>query len=653
MYFCFWEDSMKKDRKFSLLFAISVVFIFLLCSCTEISDSQTSQARVFTQSGSEDYVSAYQVESSAAENQSVNLEKNWYKSSSFYYIWINDFYDSNGDGYGDLVGITQKLDYIQNVVGCDAILISPFFSCDSEPSDEYFTYDTTDFYSINSKFGTEYDLEQLITQAHKKGMKIIFDFAPNSTSKSHPWFVASTVGNRSVLSNLVANANENISNAEAKKDWYVWSDENLYWDNGRSKDNWYSYDKKYYYSAFSKDLPDLNFYNIEVRAEVKNIVRYWLNKGFDGLRIDSVRYLIEESNVYVDSEKTHEYISEIRAVLDEYESQKFLVADTKIKDDRNALELYFGTQQIPEFNMLFDYDAMLTSVKSVLSGKDFTTNTLTIKAPFVSASFANYLGATDDYFNRIGYIFKDNEDKINQTVALNLLRTSVPFVYFGNELALDEGAFDWSLLENENGLENSTLMLTRKILLLRNLYPVLRDGTVSKLSALDNNKSVLAYTIKDDNAQFICLFNFSEEEISEVSFYQNKLFSVDDLFCSVLSSNDNEVIQLKDDAIIFKNLLPNSYKLYAVNNHDFENSKNIALFMEEQMHANYDEPVDIDADVVDADTVEIFDTVDTDILEPNGTDDESSDVASDSASGNSDMEKASGADIVATNGVYE
>ena len=216
----------------SVLFVAALFFAFY--SCSQITDSQLPEARLFTEIGSEDYVSAYQVEASAAENQMEKLNKNWYKDSSFYYIFINNFNDSNNDGYGDFEGITQKLDYIQNTVGCDSILISPFLSCDSLPSDEYFTFDTTDFYSVNYMFGTQYDLENLIEQAHKRGMKVIFDFAPNGTSKNHPWFIASSVANRSILSNLVADSTENLKNAEAKKYFATIDEKYQDYDNGMS-----------------------------------------------------------------------------------------------------------------------------------------------------------------------------------------------------------------------------------------------------------------------------------------------------------------------------------------------------------------------------------------------------------------------------------
>ena len=586
-FFIFWGTKVVKVKDFAkkisvfLLFLASFTFSFF-SSCSNLSDSQVSQERLFTQTGDEEYVSAYQVEASASENQSKNLSKDWYKHSSFYYIWINDFYDSNDDGYGDFAGITQKLDYIKETVGCDAILISPFFDCESEPSDNYFSYDTIDFYSVNSKFGTEYDLENLIQTAHQKGMKIIFDFAPNATSKNHPWFVASMMGNRSVLSNLVASSSENLENAQAKKAWYLWSDDELSWDNGISKNTWYNYDKSYYYSAFSKDLPDLNFYNVEVRLEIKNVIRYWLNKGFDGLRIDSVRYLIEENNSYVDTEKTHEFISEIRTMIDEYSSKKFLVADTKIKNNRNLLELYFGTHQIPEFNMLFDYDAILTVIKSVLSGRDFTAGTLTVKEPFVSASFANYLGATDDYFNRIGYIFKDDVVKTNQTIALNVLRTSVPFVYFGNELALDKGEFDWKKVEKQENSSNSTLLLTQNLLKLRKSCSAFVEGIVSKLSSTDGENKVLAYVISNSKNSFVCVFNFSEEKVDEISFYQNKMFNENDSFYSLICSDQEESIAISEEEISFANLLPNSFKLYSVNDDSYAKNFSFNFGLEDE-----------------------------------------------------------------------
>ena len=181
-----------------------------------------------------------------------------------------------------------------------------------------------------------------------RGMKVIFDFVPNHTSNMHPWFMQSA------------------KRENGKDDWYLWSDEKLSWNAMGNANTWYSnYDRQQFnYGAFWSGMPDLNFRNREVREEMKNVVRFWLNKGFDGLRIDAVRYLVEEEGGgkagLVDTEATHDWFEELRAeVVDEYAelgSPKFMICEAWVNNDRARLDRYYGSTEIPEFNMVFDFD---------------------------------------------------------------------------------------------------------------------------------------------------------------------------------------------------------------------------------------------------------------------------------------------------------
>jgi len=203
---------------------------------------------------------------------------NWYKEAVFYHIWVKSFNDSNGDGIGDLNGIREKLPYLKDL-GITALWLSPIF----EPhlkGERMHGYDTVDYYKINDKFGTQDDLNNLIIQAHKRNIKVIFDYVVNHTSNINPWFLDS-------------------KNGGEKRDWYIWNknpNENYSkpWGGGSWNSVWHKYRDSYYYGGFWSGMPDLNLDNPEVREEMANILVYWLNKGFDGIRIDAARHIFEE-----------------------------------------------------------------------------------------------------------------------------------------------------------------------------------------------------------------------------------------------------------------------------------------------------------------------------------------------------------------------
>jgi len=217
-----------------------------------------------------------------------NLNKKWWKEAVVYQIYPRSFYDSNGDGIGDIKGITQKIDYIKSL-GADAIWLCPVYkspNCDSG-------YDTSDYYEIMEDFGNMKDFENLIEEVHAKGMRLIMDLAVNHTSDEHPWFIESKSSKNS-----------------PKRDYYIWkkgkgNKEPNNWRSYFSSSAW-EYDKgtgEYYLHMFSKKQPDLNWNNYRVREEIYNIMKFWLDKGIDGFRMDAVNLFVKP-RTFPDSPKT-------------------------------------------------------------------------------------------------------------------------------------------------------------------------------------------------------------------------------------------------------------------------------------------------------------------------------------------------------------
>lgn len=559
---------MKKNFKF---FGCSALFLgALLGSCKSGADGEN----LFAYVGDQNYVSPKNVgvTEEEAKNQSEDLKDNWWSETSFYHIWVKSFADSDSDGCGDFKGIESKLDYIQNDLGCSGIWLSPIFECDCKiksKSGNMHGYDVIDYYAVNSYFGTEDDLVSLINACHKKNIKIIFDFVPNHTGKGNQWFKDSSGG-------------EN-----GKKDWYLWSDTKLSWDPGMgSTETWHKNPSgnDYYYAAFWEGQPDLNFRNYEVREEMKNVVRYWLNKGFDGLRVDAVRYLVETADAKYDTAETHEWFAELRkGVIDAYKdiSPKFMTCEAWIEGDRTRLEKYFGTDEKLEFNMVFDFDQGRGIVYSVGYGEAAYLSSTLRENPAETKSYGTFLGNHDNYIDRLGTIFNGNEYCIKAATAMSLLRPTVPFIYYGQEIGMkDNFAYgsgdirhrtdlDWTEVETQKENPSSILNLNKAILGLRKTYPNLfANGNVEFLKTCtvdpDENSlnTVAAYTISDGTDSLLCVQSLINYEDYNFWFENSSLVDVSN-YSVLIGTNDTKNLSKTEDGFLkVESLAPYETRVY-------------------------------------------------------------------------------------------
>lgn len=205
------------------------------------------------------------------------MKRNWWKEAVAYQVYPRSFNDSNGDGIGDLPGLIEKLDYLENL-GIDVIWLSPMYP---SPNDDN-GYDISDYKGIMSEFGTMNDFDQLLSSIHQREMKLILDLVVNHTSDEHPWFIESK-----------------SSKTNAKRDWYIWADPK---PDGSEPNNWESifngstweFDestKQYYFHLFSKKQPDLNWENPDVRQAVFEMMNWWFEKGIDGFRVDAITHI--------------------------------------------------------------------------------------------------------------------------------------------------------------------------------------------------------------------------------------------------------------------------------------------------------------------------------------------------------------------------
>lgn len=286
-----------------------------------------------------------------AIEQSVLLrERPWYKEAIFYEVYVRAFCDSNGDGHGDIPGLTSQLDYL-SALGINCVWLLPIYP--SPLKDD--GYDVSEYKDVHPDYGTLEEFKVLVKAVHERNMRIIIDLIPNHTSDKHWWFQNARSDPKSPF-----------------RDYYVWSKTNDKYKEARiifkdyEKSNW-TYDEKageYYWHRFYSEQPDLNYDSPNVREEMKNIIRFWLDLGIDGFRVDAVPYLYQREGTSCENlPETHAYIRELRAMIDKEYPGVILLAEAcqlpvQVRE-------YFGHGD--EFHMGFHFPVMPRIFMSIKS----------------------------------------------------------------------------------------------------------------------------------------------------------------------------------------------------------------------------------------------------------------------------------------------
>ena len=426
----------------------------------------------------------------------------WYDDAAIYEVWVGAFADGiYNDGIGDLPGIQGKLDYLQTL-GVNTLWLSPIMACANMGADMN-GYDITDYYSLNPAFGEKADLANLINAIHARGMRVVFDFVPNHTSSAHGWFT--TPGTRGT--------------------WYIpqstlpagWG---YPWGGGDSNDVWVQLDGSYFYSAFgTTTLIDLNYYNPDTVAAIQAVEGYWLDCGFDGMRVDSARYLCEEGpGLAADQPDTHNRLQGFRALIDQYAvaggghpapdgdptqvSVKMMMAEAWTPD-ATGIGPYYGNGA-NEFNMCLDFSAPW-AVYNAITTPDATQ--LTNLWDYEQANYPpGYRSATfdsnhDNVISRPATQYNGNQAQIILAEALNLLSPGTPVLYYGNEVGMPglsgtdtnlRQPMDWTAVAAQTAQPDSILNWCTYLLQARRTYPSLRGAYATLATDVGTGKA-LAY----------------------------------------------------------------------------------------------------------------------------------------------------------------
>jgi alpha-amylase len=441
-------------------------------------------------------------------------------SNVYYEIFVRAFYDTNGDGVGDINGVTAKLDYIKSL-GVSGIWLMPI-----NPSPSYHGYDITDYEGINPQYGTMQDFKRLLDEAHKRGIKVVMDMVINHTSDQHPWFKAAQ------------------NPKDPHHDWYVWATPNsdLNAISATGGPAWHrAPNGQYYIGVFTSAMPDLNYDNPAVRKEMIDVGRFWLKQGVDGFRLDAAQHIYDDLRSDMDSpvalKKNVTWWSEYRHGLEAVDPNVWLVGEVA-RQNPDDLVPYMGP-----LNTVFNFPLATQLIGSVRQERNLGIGR------GLEYTYAAYRAHADGQFDDAPFLTNHDQNRVMSELdgnmahmrlaaALLLTLPGHPFIYYGEELGMqgvkpDEdirepmrwyrhngpGVASWKAwstsdgpdvsVEAEDADPNSLLNLYRTLIGWRKQISALRDGVLHNVPVDDPH--VLAYTLRDTQSQVLVVHNLSRD----------------------------------------------------------------------------------------------------------------------------------------------
>lgn len=490
----------------------------------------------------------------------MSAEFPWWREGVIYQIYPRSFADSNGDGLGDLPGITSRLDYLADL-GVSALWLSPFY-----PSpDADFGYDVSDHTAVDPRMGTLADFDELVAQAHQRGLRIVIDMVLNHTSDQHPWFIEAR-----------------SSRENPKRDWYIWKEAA---PGGKPPTNWqasfgggaWEFDSasgQFYLHSFLKEQPDLNWHNPQVRQAQLDVFRFWLERGVDGFRLDvfnayfkdaqfrdnptkfGLRGFDRQEHLYdMDQPEMVPFLQELRALLDTY-PERYAVGETYLATPEKITR-YVGADRL---HAAFSFDFTAGSQITFPWNARFVAGQVTRREAFCQSAgtwpttvFSNH----DLPRAASRYCWGERDLPAIQALTLLLTLSGTPFLYYGEEIGMRDislkrseildppGKKYWPVYTGRDGCRspmqwsdepqagfssvkpwlpvhpnylarnvaaqqenpNSIFSLTKRLLGLRRAYPALRQGSLRIFFRIDNG--VLAFERRLGQQLLLIYVNFT------------------------------------------------------------------------------------------------------------------------------------------------
>ncbi len=499
----------------------------------------------------------------------VSLEQSrdplWFKRAVFYEVLIRGFSDSNGDGTGDIRGLTSKLDYLQ-WLGVDCVWLLPIYQSPLRDGG----YDISDFMKVLPEFGDLGDFVELVDEAHKRGMRIIADLVMNHSSDQHPWFQASRSDRTGPYG-----------------DYYVWSDTDepyseariIFVDTEKSNWTWDPVREQFFWHRFFSHQPDLNYDNPTVQSEMIEVLKFWLDLGIDGFRLDAVPYLFEREGTNGENlPETHEFLRRVRKEVDELYPDRVMLCEAN-QWPEDVVE-YFGDPETgDECQMAFHFPLMPRLFMAVRRESRYPISEILANTPAIpkNCQWGIFLRNHDeltlemvtdderDYMyaeyakdprmksnvgiaRRLAPLLENSRDQIELFTGLLLSLPGSPVLYYGDEIGMGDNIYlgdrdgvrtpmQWSADRNagfsnadpqrlylptildpvygyqainvESQMRSSSSLLnwTRNMLTVRRQHPVFGMGSYDELGS--SNPSVLAFVREFGDDRVLCVNNLS------------------------------------------------------------------------------------------------------------------------------------------------